>query len=145
MRRHPRPHPDVVRWWRRLRFDSTALLCGAVLVLSFVAARLPFGFPAACPSVRWFGIECPGCGLTRAFLALARGDVAVAWELHPWAFLLFPLAVWYAVRPLVHTFLSIELQSAETHSPGAKWRTWATTLGMLGFAVWAVARAVNRL
>lgn len=30
--------------------------------------------PESCPSRAWFGVRCPGCGLTRSFIHLARGD-----------------------------------------------------------------------
>ena len=39
------------------------------------------------------GIPCAGCGLTRAFAALARGDLAAAMTLHPLAPLLLLEAV----------------------------------------------------
>jgi hypothetical protein len=31
------------------------------------------------------GMDCPGCGMTRAFLRLAHGDIAGAWALHPFS------------------------------------------------------------
>ena len=36
-----------------------------------------------CLFVRLFGIPCPGCGMTRAYLALLRLDVTGAFEMHP--------------------------------------------------------------
>jgi hypothetical protein len=41
--------------------------------------RLPWsdiGLPPLCGSRLLFGMECPGCGLTRSFVALAGGDIA---------------------------------------------------------------------
>ena len=38
------------------------------------------------------GVPCPGCGMTRAWLALLRGDVASAIAYHP-LFWVFPLAL----------------------------------------------------
>ena len=40
-----------------------------------------------CP-IRFFtGISCAGCGMSRAWLALLRGDISAAWGYHPlfWA------------------------------------------------------------
>jgi len=56
---------------------------------AIVALRMPF-----CPLASVFGVPCPGCGLTRATLALAHGDLEHALELHPLVFVLAPLFVW---------------------------------------------------
>lgn len=53
-----------------------------------VAAEFPL-----CPMASTFGIPCPGCGLTRATLALARGQLHEALHLHPLVWLLTPLFV----------------------------------------------------
>ncbi len=42
-----------------------------------------------CPFQRFWSVECPGCGFTRACLLALRGDFAGAWARHP----LFPLVV----------------------------------------------------
>ncbi len=34
--------------------------------------------PGLCTAQRIFGIDCPGCGLTRSFISLAHGDLARA-------------------------------------------------------------------
>ncbi len=40
-----------------------------------------------CPTKLIFGIDCPGCGMTRAYKALLRLDFVTAFHFHP----LFPL------------------------------------------------------
>lgn len=30
-----------------------------------------------------FGIDCPGCGFQRSFMALIKGDVGQAWDSYP--------------------------------------------------------------
>jgi hypothetical protein len=61
------------------------LALGGVFAL-IVALRLPF-----CPMATVLGIPCPGCGLTRATLALLHGDIHGAFRLHPLVFVLAPL------------------------------------------------------
>lgn len=53
--------------------------------------------PFFCPFRFLTGIECPGCGMTRAFVAAAAGDFAGAIHLNPFS---IPLLVWTAVEAL---------------------------------------------
>jgi len=46
------------------------------------------------------GAPCPGCGLTRATLALLRLDLPEVWRLHPLAPVVSPLFGWLLLRPL---------------------------------------------
>lgn len=39
--------------------------------------------PETCNFRRWSGLDCPGCGMTRAFISIARGDFAKAWNYNP--------------------------------------------------------------
>jgi hypothetical protein len=65
----------------------------ALVALALVGAGMAFVFvgPAFCPTALFLGIPCPGCGLTRASLALLRGDFAAALGFHPLVFVLAPL------------------------------------------------------
>lgn len=84
----------------RSRFKADPLRAAAFTVLAVTAlsglARLA-GFsllaalPAAvlCPFKALTGLPCPGCGITHAFLALGRLDLAGACAANP---LVFPLA-----------------------------------------------------
>jgi hypothetical protein len=44
--------------------------------------------PPTCMSNEWFGIRCPGCGLTRSFIYLAQGDPVSSWQSHRLGWLL---------------------------------------------------------
>jgi hypothetical protein len=46
------------------------------------------------------GASCPGCGLTRSFGHLVRGDLVSSWRLHPLAivFLIESVAVWIVLE-----------------------------------------------
>jgi Protein of unknown function (DUF2752) len=39
--------------------------------------------PETCMMHAKFGIDCPGCGLTRSFIHLAHGRIAEGWSLNP--------------------------------------------------------------
>ena len=62
---------------------------GSILVLSALLAPSSevvtlFGYevPVLCGFRRLFGVGCPGCGLTRSFAFMARGDVFAAWNMN---------------------------------------------------------------
>jgi len=64
-----------------------------VAVAVFAVATIFFGeelaamvarFSLGCPSRRWLGLACPGCGGTRAFCALLHGEFFAAAKLNPW-------------------------------------------------------------
>lgn len=62
---------------------TAALACAVLLMRAF---SLP------CPYLHLFGIQCPGCGMTRAVLAALRLDFSAAFH-HHWMFWAPPV-VW---------------------------------------------------
>lgn len=50
--------------------------------------------PEVCQSKVLFGVDCPGCGLTRSFVHLAHGNVPASLAVHPlgWLVALFVVA-----------------------------------------------------
>ena len=52
-----------------------------------------------CPSVKYFSMECPGCGMQRGMIALLKGDFSASLVLYP-ALLPLLLLCCYA---LLHT------------------------------------------
>lgn len=75
----------------------------AIAALSFLAARfLPvLALPYTCPSKGLLGIPCATCGMTHAFVALARGDLAGALEASPLGAALAAAAWGYAALDLL--------------------------------------------
>lgn len=72
---------------------------GLLLALALHVWVLPDDRQSSICFVRRFvGVPCPGCGLTRAFAALAKGDWRGAFRLHPLAYVLAVefLAAWLA-------------------------------------------------
>jgi hypothetical protein len=54
-----------------------------------------------CPTALVLGVPCPGCGLTRATLALLHGELRAAVGFHPLAPLLVPLLAFVFGKGLV--------------------------------------------
>ena len=67
-----------------------------------------------------FGIPCPGCGMTRAFLFLAHGDIRSAMELNVNCLLVFSLVVLFwlhsAFNVLTHNEIKAQLTRSESIS-----------------------------
>ncbi len=75
----------------RLLFNPASAWGAPALLL--LAALLPpagLGIPV-CLFRALSGLPCPGCGLTRALVALLHGDLAAAFVYHPYSFVLLPL------------------------------------------------------
>jgi hypothetical protein len=75
------------RHWTMLGL-SLAIVAGSFILRTGDADHVaPIGFPQLslpplCGSRAIFCVECPGCGLTRSFVALASGDVAESFRFH---------------------------------------------------------------
>lgn len=74
---------------------------------ALLGVAIHFDFPL-CPMASSFGIPCPGCGLTRATLAMLHGDVRGALLLHPLVWLLTPLFVLFAGSGVIELVRSPE-------------------------------------
>jgi hypothetical protein len=85
---------------RRRRLVVHLLLAGGVLACALLLICPPtrFGFYPACPIHRLLGIQCPGCGATRALAALLRGHLIEALRLNALFVLLLPAALAGAVE-----------------------------------------------
>ena len=81
----PRPSPLRIAAWAVL---AVTALSGLLRLAGYdLAAALPH--TTLCLFKALTGVPCPGCGMTRAFLALGRLDLAGAYAQNP---LVFPLA-----------------------------------------------------
>ena len=75
----PAPRRRAGPWWRILLFP-------VLLVLGLVLGHVEFGTSGVFPKCQLHeltGLHCPGCGGTRAFEALAQGDVLLALRMNP--------------------------------------------------------------
>ena len=130
----PTPSPAPLdRGGRQLRWLLVAGGGVALLVAAFVPLTV-IGKFHVCMFLKLTGYPCMFCGMTRAFLLMAHGDIAGAGHISPLGvplFLLFVAAVWWGVACLVTgKRLLIRLP----------WRwVWA------GFAVLVLANWIYRL
>ena len=109
---------------------------GAALVpLLALAVGLWSGL-ASCPNRALTGIPCPGCGLTRATMALLQGHLAEALHWHPLVPLLLPLVVFLILRSM--------LAGAGLISSSA-WQVRVPNWAFIAFAVLVIGVWVARL
>ena len=64
---------------RRLRGSAAFLAIAA----AYIVLELALGGDVPCYFKATLGIPCPGCGLTRAYISLFKGDLSSAFFYHP--------------------------------------------------------------
>jgi hypothetical protein len=129
---------------RRSRTDHLWILAAALtaLVGSFVLQPSGTGnlclhapvlnvkviLPDTCFSRRVLGVSCPGCGLTRSFVAMARGDFAGSFSYNPMGPVLFIICLAQVPYRIIQY--------------AGLWReraTWLRTERLLAAVIWIVA------
>jgi hypothetical protein len=113
---------------RRDRHRTMLWVAVVVVILSFalrlgdsgnVALIWPgLQMPTVCGSRALFGIDCPGCGLTRSFVALASGDIRQSLDYHRLGWLL-ALAVLAQIPYRIFALRELRYRIAER-----VWPTW---------------------
>jgi hypothetical protein len=73
---------------------------------------------AMCLSVRFFDVECYGCGLTRGVMHLIHFEFVEAWEFNKLTFIVFPLLVYTLLFEIWQRFL--KPSSQEEFPPNQK-------------------------
>lgn len=80
--------------------------------------------PELCTSKRFWGLACPGCGLTRSFISLAHGDLRQAWSYNPAGIWLFAIMLFQVPYRL------LQLQRIYTARPELS-LGWITSLSLI--------------
>lgn len=85
-----------------MRWKLKVVLAGALLLLLWMAAKLP------CVPRLITGVICPGCGMSRAWLAVLQLDFAAAFRYHPmfWSVPVFFVFWLYDCRLLKNRLLN---------------------------------------
>ena len=90
--------PHFVR--NEIRLHLLFIVIAAIILLMSILMRtdgetavfMP-GFssplPDTCSSKQILGIDCPGCGMTRAFISISHGDFTRAWNLNRASFVVY--------------------------------------------------------
>jgi hypothetical protein len=112
----------------------------AVLVASVLWHPADDGGFVLCAFRRLAGLPCMGCGLTRSFCALAKGEIGRAFAFHPLGPALFAAACLYWVRGATF-FAGRRLGVARFDEAVRRWRVAAVALALL-CGVWVVQLAV---
>ncbi len=75
---------------------ASSLWAGAAVVGGGAALALvnPAGGPTLCPFKSWTGLDCPGCGMTRAAHQLLSGHLMAALDLNVLIVVVLPVLAW---------------------------------------------------
>lgn len=140
---------------RRDRWLELGLFLAILLLAALTPARTADGIANApgmqtlerltgggiCIYRRVTGVECGGCGLTRAFVQLAHGHPQEALRLNPVAPLLFAWCAWRLVELIALVGAGRDLHLAIAQ--GWKWAFYGCVIG--GLATLAVVRLAVHL
>lgn len=129
-----------------LIFLSFAFL---IILLSFLmstdgkqAVFLP-GFnsplPDSCSSRRLLGVDCPGCGLTRAFICISHGQLSEAWKFNRASFVIY-LFVAIQIPWHVLQIWRITQEKSALYWPFIYWIPIAVAVILLANWVWTLTR-----
>lgn len=132
----------TLAWRKTPRFGHPEVFASIALASFLVARFLPvLSIPYSCPLKGMAGIPCATCGMTRAFVHLAHGDVALAFAASPLGALLAGAAWLYAAADLLRVALG-----APFPVPSARALRAATAAGVVALLAnwaWLLARGAG--
>ncbi len=92
--------------------------------------------PELCAFYTRFGIDCPGCGLTRTFIHMAHGELVSAWYTNPVGIVVFLFAC--AQIPMGAAQVLFRVRNRWTESWGF-WNDWCTAGLLIALVLqWAI-------
>lgn len=96
--------------------------------------------PELCALYSRFGIDCPGCGLTRTFIYMAHGQLVSAWHTNPVAILVFLFACLQIPMGVAQVIFRIRNSITEAWGSWNDWCTAGLLIALLG--QWAIRLAL---
>ncbi|MGM9602968.1 MAG: DUF2752 domain-containing protein [Faecousia sp.] len=117
------------------RLHKVVFVGAALLVVGCIYALLcrSLGWGIPCPFHLVTGLQCPGCGVSRMCLALARLDFAGAWQANPMLLCLLPLLAAIGADMLV--------RYVRTGNGAAKgWSLAATWVAIIALVIFGILR-----
>jgi hypothetical protein len=97
---------------------AALVLAGVRAAGGFDAGAAALSLPGLCLFHRLTGLDCPGCGMTRAFVALWRGDLVAAEALHPFSGPLLATLVLLALLPRERAERFVQSRTAQAAGAG---------------------------
>ena len=89
------------------RYFSLSFICSPI-VSAYLLGYTQTNSPFSCPILALTGIPCPSCGMTRSFVAIARGEIAKSLSYHGLGIFVFISFVLVAIH------LAIEITSGRS-------------------------------
>ena len=111
-------------------------------VLLFLIACTYFHLPVHCPFKFVTGLPCPGCGGTRAVMALLHGQILEAIYLNPLSVLLVVLAIIAPLWLFIDCYRGTNSLSRVMHSPWPTPVAIIIALIILANWIWNIVKGV---
>ncbi|MGN6545159.1 MAG: DUF2752 domain-containing protein [Aureliella sp.] len=98
--------------------------------------------PETCTAYSRFGVDCPGCGLTRTFIHLVHGQFAAAWRLSPVGALVFLFACVQIPPGIAQLVFRSRARWVEAWG---LWNDWGTALLVIALLLQWLVRLSERM
>ena len=111
-----------------------------VFAASFILPSSGLGV-STCAFRNTFGIPCPGCGLTRSFIAVSHGDFAAAIRSHPLGIIIYCCMLIYMIKWATEALLRRRFL-AQLEEKTSVPVLWTLIFGLVGVWLFRLATGV---
>jgi hypothetical protein len=81
------------------------ILLGSICIAPFTKPTYSF-----CLTKNFLGVDCPGCGMGRAFIHLGHGQISNAFYMNPISLLAFPMVLFFWINIILSLTLKKEME-----------------------------------